>query len=188
MQNPLLDVLNFSGGIFLAIFAAVLFTIGAVFQKKGAGELPEIKMTETKSITNLLKSKIWVAGFVLGILGGLPYAIAQALAGVAIVQPLGGTGLILLAFLAWKWFDEKIGAIEITGISLLVIGPIFLALSLLQDSPIGTIVPISDPIYLISLIVFYVIFGIIILACLIYYKFAKKGIAVLISVTSGIIF
>lgn len=187
MQGPV-EMFSFIMGILLAISAAVIFTICAVMQKKGAEQVPEVKMGEAKTFVNLFKNKIWLVGFILGIVGFFPYALGQGFAGAAIVQPLQGTGLILLAIIAIKWFDEKLSKIEIVGIALLVIGPIFLGLSFLQDTPIGNIVPVTDPIFLISLIIFYVIFGTVIFACLVLYKIMKRGIVVIVAVTSGIVF
>ena len=103
MADPLTLIL----GVVLALGATFVFNLAMVLQKKGADELGEITLSDAKSFGSLMKSKIWLLGFSLGIAGGLPYFIAMSLIGVAIVQPLQGVGILVIVFFAVKWFNEK---------------------------------------------------------------------------------
>ena len=118
------EISNLILGVILAIGSTIIFNLGMVFQKKGADELGEIKLSDAKSFGNLIKSKIWLFGFILGILGGLPYFIALELIGVAIAQPLQGVGILVVAFFAVKWFKETLKTPEKIGVVLLLISPI----------------------------------------------------------------
>ena len=86
------DAVNLILGVILAISSTIMFNLGMIFQKKGADEIGEIKLSDAKSFSSLIKSKIWLIGFILGIVGGLPYFISLGLIGVAIAQPLQGVG------------------------------------------------------------------------------------------------
>jgi len=176
-------------GIIMAILAAATFTLGAVFQKKGTEDLMlkniEIKLSNVSSLIAMLKSKIWVLGIILGIVGGLPYVASQALIGVALTQPLQGTGLLFLVLVAYYYLKESLKKEEIIGIIILIIGPIFLSISNVGD--VSQSFDITDPSAINAMLIFY---GLCLSGIIITYVLAAKDIkpSEMLAMNSGIFF
>ncbi|HUX99011.1 MAG TPA: hypothetical protein VMV49_05620 [Candidatus Deferrimicrobium sp.] len=181
MTTPLETVF----GILLAILGAVMFTVGAIFQKKGVQDLPEIKMSDIKTMTPMLKSKIWVIGIIVGTAGGAPYIASQYFIGIGYTQLLLASGLILLAYMASRMLHERLGIIEYSGIAVIVVGSICLGLAQLQPPPEGLLLTAD---FIRNTIIFYSIFGSLIAAGLILYKLTNWGAAKNLAINSGIWF
>jgi drug/metabolite transporter (DMT)-like permease len=122
--SPVIDLVL---GVALAVVTGIMFNLGAIYMKKGVLALKEITITDFRTILALFKSRTWLFGFFLGVGGNLPYLLAQSLAGVTLVSPLTNTGLIALALFAWRFFGERLRAVEKAAIALLVIAPFCLS-------------------------------------------------------------
>jgi drug/metabolite transporter (DMT)-like permease len=171
-------------GIFCGLLAGLMFTIGAVLQKKGVQDLPAIQMANVKSMTPMLKNRTWLLGIVIGSVGGAPYILSQLWIGIGYTQLLIADGLILLAYMASRMLKEPLGKIEYLGFSLIFLGIIFLGLAQLQP----TKVTLSDPTFIVNVLIFYTPFWIAILAGLIFYKLSDFGAGKILAALSGIIF
>ncbi len=178
------ELLNLILGVTLAIASTIIFNLGMIFQKKGAEEIGEITLSNAKSFVNLVKSKIWLLGFILGIAGGLPYAIALQLIGVAIVQPLQGVGILVIVIFAIKWFNEKLETLEKIGAIFLIISPLIITLG--NVGPVQ--VSIFDLAIINPLIIFYIIFITLIAITFVLYKVLPKGTALIVATTAGLFF
>jgi drug/metabolite transporter (DMT)-like permease len=181
MSTPLETLL----GILLALLAAAMFTFGALFQKKGVQDLPDIKMSDIKTMTPMLKSKIWVIGVIVGTAGGAPYILSQSYIGIGYTQLLLASGLILLAYMASRMLHEPLGKIEYSGIAVIVAGSICLGLVQLQDISESLFL---DATFIKNAIIFYIIFGSLIAVGLILYKITNWGVAKNLAINSGIWF
>ena len=147
-------------GIILALVATSCFNLGIVLQKKGLKEgLPELTLEEGvsglgASFGKYFKNKFWAIGFALGIIGGIPYVIAQGMVGIVVVQPIMGVGLVVLVIFANIMLDEKISYLEIIAIGMMIIAPALIAFSGISDVQIDLyefVLPFF--IFLISLII-----------------------------------
>jgi drug/metabolite transporter (DMT)-like permease len=171
-------------GIFCGLLAGLMFTVGAVLQKKGVQDLPAIQMSNVGSIMPMLKNRTWLLGIIIGTAGGLPYILSQNWVGIGYTQLLIADGLILLAYMASKTLNEPLGLWEYSGILLIVVGIVFLGLA--QLSPVN--VTISEPNFLLNVVIFYSPFWIAIAAGLIFYKISSVGAGKILAALSGIIF
>ncbi|NVM55830.1 MAG: hypothetical protein HWN66_19175 [Candidatus Helarchaeota archaeon] len=171
-------------GVILAILAGLMFTFGAVMQKKGVENLPDIKLGDYKTVLPLLKNRTWLVGLIVGLLGGIPYVLSQMWIGLGYTQLLIATGLILLAIMATRTLHEPLGKMEYIGIALIIIGSIFLGLAQLQ--PVAA--NLSDLGFFTNVVIFYIPFFIAIGAGLTFYKFSEWGAAKILGAISGIIF
>ena len=105
-------------------------------------------------------------------------------AGVALSQPLLGTGLLFAAVFAIIWLKEKLEIMEKIGIAILVVAPIFLSLGEVTN----TAVSITDPSFHIGFLIFYILcFSGIGMSFLVYWK-SDKYIAENMALNSGIFF
>jgi len=153
-------------GIILALFATFCFNLGIVLQKKGLKEgLPELTLEEGvsglgTSFIKYFKNKFWTLGFALGIIGWIPYVIAQGMVGIIVVQPIMGVGLVILVIFANIMLNEKISYYEIIAIGMMIIAPVLIAFSGISDVQIDLIG------FLIPFIIFLIIIIVIIIICI----------------------
>ena len=171
-------------GVLLAILAAAMFSFGVIFQKKAVQDLPNIKMSDLKTITPMIKNKTWLIGIIIGGAGGLPYIASQSFIGIGYTQLMLSTGLIILAYGAIRMLHERLGLLEWGGISSIVAGTIFLGLAQLSDVNIT----LSSPNFFSNALLFYIIFGVLIAVGLILYKVTNWGAAKNLAINSGIWF
>ncbi|MHA1785433.1 MAG: DMT family transporter [Candidatus Helarchaeota archaeon] len=178
------EIINYIVGILLALLSTFMFNLGAVLQKKGTGDIGELKLSDAKSFVDLVKSRVWIVGMSIGILGGIPYMLAQDMVGVTLAQPLQGVGILVLTIFAVRWLKESLKVPEKIGVVLLIVSPIFISLG--QVSAIQ--ISIFDPAIFLPLIIFYSIFLSIIAITFILYKISTKGIPIIIATTAGVFF
>jgi drug/metabolite transporter (DMT)-like permease len=139
----MIDIVSIILGIFLALIATICFSMGFVFQKKGLMEgLPELKFDAgiknlVYSFLEFFKNKIWIAGFLLGIIGWVPFIIAVSLVGILVVQPITSLGLIIFLISAVRILGEKVRKIEIYSAIILGIAPILIAFSRISQIEIN---------------------------------------------------
>ncbi|MHA1298230.1 MAG: DMT family transporter [Candidatus Helarchaeota archaeon] len=172
-------------GIFLAIFSAFIFSLGAILQKKGVEEMPEIKFDNiVDSVKSFFGNKTWVIGLALALGGGIPYAFAINYAGVALSQPLMGTGMLFVAILSVAWLGEKLKTTEKIGIAILILAPIFLSLGEVTN----TAVSIADPNFHFKFLVFYILCFVGIGLSFLFYWKSDKFVSENMALNSGIFF
>lgn len=170
----MIDIPTVTLGIILALMATFCANIGVALQKKGLKEgLPELNLEGgvgnfSKSFLKYFKNKTWAIGFFMGIIGWIPYVIAQGMVGIIVVQPLQGVGLIVMVVMAFKMLDEKISIIEIIAIGMLIAAPFFIAFSGISNSQIDLIL------FRLPFFIFLSILFLIILTCILISKKQKE--------------
>lgn len=79
---------------------------------------------------SLIRSPLWLLGLVVSVVfGSVFYLFAEAWVGPSIVPGATATGLIILVVFSIRVIGERLEAIEIFGISVMIIGIILLGLS-----------------------------------------------------------
>ncbi|MFX1299171.1 MAG: DMT family transporter [Promethearchaeota archaeon] len=115
----MVEILTRIFGIILALSATFLINIGVVLQKKDFKEgLSELNLAKgisgfISTFKNYLKNKSWAIDITLGMIGWVPYIIAQGMIGILAVQPIQEVGLIIPVIVAYKMLNEKIRFIEV---------------------------------------------------------------------------
>ncbi|MFO8018169.1 MAG: hypothetical protein R6U96_06000 [Promethearchaeia archaeon] len=140
----MVDIINVIIGITLTILTSFCFNIAVVLQKKGLMQgLPEFKFEGIGDFIDIFKeffqNKSWITGFILSLLGWIPYMIAQSLIGVLIVSPIMSIGLIFLVLFAKRILDEDVKIKEGLAMGLLIISPILITLSNISEVKINLI-------------------------------------------------
>ena len=131
-------------GIALTVLTSFCFNIAIVLQKKGLMQgLPEFKFESFQDFIDIfrefIQNKSWITGFLLSLMGWIPYMIAQSLIGVLIVSPIMSIGLLFLVFFAKKILGENIKIKEGIAMSLLIIAPILITFSDISEVKINLI-------------------------------------------------
>jgi len=185
----MIDPISIIIGISLAILAAFCFNYAIILEKKGLLQgLPDLNFDEgiksvIQSFIAFFKNRDWAIGFLLGVVGYIPYIISQSFVGIVVTQPVTSVGLIFLVIFANKVIDEKIGLFELGSFIMMGIGTIFIGLAQVSDIFID-ILNIALPLLLFVLII-------IVISAIIYliskrFK-GESSEAILMMVISGLI-
>ncbi len=179
-----LTVIELVLGISLGVIAASFFSLGAIFQKKGVMDIPELQLSDAQSMKEMVKSRIWIIGLVLGVSGGPMYMLSQAYIGVTLAQPLMGTGMIFTVIAGIKLFQENLSTFEYLGIGVIIIAPILLAL--------GNVTKVSINLlsieFILGCLIYYIPCIIATVLCLIGAKKSEKLAVPFYALVSGIMF
>ncbi len=108
----------------LAIVAAVLFAFGTVLQQKGALST-EAKEDDPRFLVQILRRPVWLAGAVMQATGWVVQAAALDRASLIVVQSLCALSLVIALPVGIWLTHQRIGAREVTGAALTLIGIIF---------------------------------------------------------------
>jgi len=106
-------------GIVVALVAGVAFNVGILIQKAAVDRARK----DTPLIRGLLKSPIWIAGFLVQFALGTPlYLLSVGFIGPAVVPGLMAIGLIVLALGAVLFQHERLSKKEMLGFAFIVAG------------------------------------------------------------------
>ncbi|HZR96448.1 MAG TPA: hypothetical protein VFA56_12190 [Gaiellaceae bacterium] len=123
----------------VALASAVLTNIAYLREHDAAASLPMLSMRRPlHSARLLLSDRSWLAGFALETVGFLLYALALALASLALVQSVGAGGIGILAFVSARVARRRLSHREAGGVALAVFGLLLLGLSLIGGSGAGS--------------------------------------------------
>ncbi|TFF96998.1 MAG: hypothetical protein EU547_05590 [Promethearchaeota archaeon] len=135
----MIDIFTVIGGIILSLLATFCYAIGFVLQKMGLLQgLPELHFnrgikTILKSFLQFFENKLWISGFLLSLIGWIPFMVAVSLVGIVVVQPLTGVGLIVSLIASHILLNEKISFIEAISAGLLVFAPLLITFAGITD-------------------------------------------------------
>lgn len=116
-------------GVACGIIGGLLNQGGQLLQKKVVNDIRHDDPGQG-FMRRLLRSPLWVLGFVVGLGGGTAgYMLAQSLIGPALSPGLMASGLILLSIGSVRLNHEELNKAEITGIILMILGILCLGLS-----------------------------------------------------------
>ena len=173
-------------GFICGFIATIAFNVAPIMQKSGFNQISkQFPGKEPFPLGQLLKNKIWFFGFLVNLIGGVPYIIALSNLGVSVLQPLTAFGYILLVYVAVKKLGEKLTKTGIIGVVVLALMPLFLTLSAVTNTTANML----DIVPLTTIIIFTVICGIASLVLAIVDMIAKnkKHSSLLWAITSGLL-
>jgi len=109
--------------IALAVVASIGFNVGTAFQKAAAVRLPKISLPPRRETLHaFVTNRAWMTAFLISVVSEGCFLAAAANAPISLVQPILGTGLIVLAVFSVFYLKEKLAAGEWIGIFTLIIG------------------------------------------------------------------
>lgn len=116
-------------GILLALGAALFYNLGLAIQKRNAQSLPKVSGFSWATVKAFVTSVGWLGGNGLTLVGWICQFFALLRAPIGLVQPTMAAGVGFLAFIAVRWFHEKLRAWEWAGVAACSAGILLLALS-----------------------------------------------------------
>ncbi|HEX3432736.1 MAG TPA: hypothetical protein VHT25_01615 [Solirubrobacteraceae bacterium] len=115
----------------LALGSTTLASLAYLREHDAAAALPALSLRRPlQSLALLLGDRSWLLGFAMEGGGFALYALALALAPLALVQSVAAGGIGLLAFLSARAVGGGLGRRRLAGVALAVLGLVALAISL----------------------------------------------------------
>ncbi|WP_157260656.1 DMT family transporter [Patulibacter minatonensis] len=109
-------------GLLLAVVASVALNASYLMQHAGSSGAPEMDVRRpVATLTGLLRSRWWLAGAVLGVVGSLGHAAALYGAPLSLVQAFAAGGLVLTVPVAARVFGQRLGRREAWAVAALVV-------------------------------------------------------------------
>jgi drug/metabolite transporter (DMT)-like permease len=117
-------------GIAVAAFATTAYNVGLIFEKRALGNLPAIDARHAFVLARtLLLSPAWLFGFALMLCGFGLQVVALTLAPVSVVQPVLGSGVVILVVLSRIVLRERLGRLELGCVLCVAVAIAAIALS-----------------------------------------------------------
>ncbi len=118
-------------GLLLALATAFASILGFLYKHRGAVESPAVEMRRPVSTSlALFRSRWYVLGIVIAMVGWGLHVGALALAPISLVQSVIAGGLVLLTVTADRLFAHEVTRREWIGVALAALGLAFLAATL----------------------------------------------------------
>jgi drug/metabolite transporter (DMT)-like permease len=132
-----------AAGVVIAVCSAGLYDLGYLLEKRALDGLPAVDLHPIHLLNTVRRSRRWVAGFVIMLVGLSLQVVAFTLAPVSIVQPILVGGLVALAALAGPVLGERLGRRQLTALALVLTAVLCIALSAHASSSIAARAPLG---------------------------------------------
>ena len=109
-------------GLAAALLASAMFNVGAALQAVEARDQPPSLGLRLSLIGRLLRRRLWLVGFALGLLGLAPQVLALGWAPFVVVQPALVAGLLLLLVIGRRRLGERVPPQSWLGVVAIVVG------------------------------------------------------------------
>jgi hypothetical protein len=130
----------------LALVSTTLINLAYLREHEAAAAMPALSLRRpVQSVVLLFSDRSWLTGFVMESGGFILYAIALALASLALVQSISAGGIGVLAFVSARMAARRLTRRELTGVLISAAGLAALAVSLAggnDEEGTGELVPI----------------------------------------------
>jgi drug/metabolite transporter (DMT)-like permease len=117
-------------GIAVAALATTSYNVGLIFEKRALRRMPAIDARHAFALLRtVLLDGAWVIGFALMACGLGLQVVALTLAPISVVQPVLGSGVVILVVLSAIVLRERLGALELSCVIAVVVAIAAIALS-----------------------------------------------------------
>jgi drug/metabolite transporter (DMT)-like permease len=117
-------------GILVAALATTSYNVGLIVEKRALGAMPPIDARRAVSLVRtLVFDPVWLAGFALMLCGFGLQVVALMLAPVSVVQPVLGSGVVILVLLSRLVLRERLGRVELWCVLAVAVAIAAIALS-----------------------------------------------------------
>src|SRR5215471_2239466 len=116
--------------VLVALVATTAYHLGLILEKRALERLPAIDARHALRLLRiLLTAPAWLAGFGLMLCGFVLQVVALTHAPVSVVQPILGSGVVILLVLSRIVLRERLGRLELTCVLAMAAAIVALALS-----------------------------------------------------------
>ena len=125
-------------GVAFSLLAAIVLNSGNLIQKQAVSKLPRFSAVKSVHlIRTLLSSRLWIAGFVLCLVGLGLQVMAFALAPIPIVQSIFNACIVLLLIFSRIRLKERLSRTEWLGLAVVVVSLVAISSTLSSAESIG---------------------------------------------------
>ncbi|MCU1492517.1 MAG: hypothetical protein JWO62_281 [Acidimicrobiaceae bacterium] len=118
-------------GILFSFLASGCFNLSNLLEKRAVDGMAAISARRASHMVRMLgSSKLWVTGFVVGVVAVGFMVIGYSLAPIAVVQSIFGAGLVLLVLASRLFLNEPMGRREWLGLAVIVIAVVLVSVTL----------------------------------------------------------
>jgi hypothetical protein len=122
-------------GVLLAIGCAFAANVALLCKHRGACATPEVRISRPlESTAALFRSRWWAIGFAIAVGAWILHVGALALAPLSLVETVISGGIVLLAWLAERWFGLRVTGRQWAGLALIAGGLAFLGFTVPETS------------------------------------------------------
>lgn len=116
--------------VVVALLATTAYHLGLILEKRALGKLPAIDARHAvRLLRTLLTAPAWLAGFALMLCGFGLQVVALSHAPVSVVQPVLGSGIVILLVLSRLVLRESLGRLELACVLAMAGAIVLIALS-----------------------------------------------------------
>ena len=116
--------------LLLALASALVANVGLLCKYRGAIASPAVELSHPlRSAVALFRSRWWTIGFLVAFAAWTLHVAALSVAPLSLVETTLSGGLLLLAWLAERWFGVRVGPREWVGLLLCAVGLALLAVT-----------------------------------------------------------
>jgi hypothetical protein len=117
-------------GLLFALVSALTTNFALLCKHRGAVAAPRVELRHPlHSAVGLFRSPWWTIGFAIAVGAWGLHVMALAVAPLSLVETTISGGLVLLAWIAERWFGVRVGAREWIGLGLCAVGLALLAVT-----------------------------------------------------------
>jgi drug/metabolite transporter (DMT)-like permease len=126
-------------GIFFGVLASVCFSLSNLIEKLAVDRMPAISPGRAVHMfQHLCRSKLWLAGFAVGVIAVGLMVVAYALTPVAVAQSIFGAGLVVIVVASRVMLHESIRRKEWVGLTAILVAVVLVSLTLGSSKSVGT--------------------------------------------------
>ena len=125
-------------GVLFSFLASLCFNLNNLMEKRAVDQMPQISARRAIHMVRMLaSSRLWMSGFVVGILAVGFLVLAYSLAPIAVIQSIFGAGLVLLVLASRLYLRERMGRREHIGLAVILIALILVSVTLTSSTTPG---------------------------------------------------
>jgi drug/metabolite transporter (DMT)-like permease len=126
-------------GILLALASALGVNISMLCKHRGAMAAPDVRISQPlRSAVSLFRSRWWAIGFAVSAGAWALHVVALGFAPLSLVETVISGSIVLLAYLAQRWFGLRVSRREWVGLGLIAAGLAFLGATVPETSSHGS--------------------------------------------------
>jgi drug/metabolite transporter (DMT)-like permease len=125
-------------GVIFSLLASVSFSVSNLMEKTAVDRMPDISARRAgHMIQQIGRSRLWVLGFLIGVVAVVMTVVAYSLAPIVVVQTIVAAGLSLLVLGSRIYLREPIGRMEYVGLCFIIGAVVLMSLTLSSKTTSG---------------------------------------------------
>ena len=118
-------------GVLFTLIASAFFSLSNLLQKRAVDQFPAISVRRpARMLVILASSRLWVAGFLAGVLAVVFMVAGYSLAPITVIQSIYGIGLVALVIASHVHLHETLSRREWISIGVIIVAAVLISVTL----------------------------------------------------------